>query len=250
MIRQAQKKLTRRAMARLLAAAIFAAGAVPLLPALAQDSQPARTTPKKDTKAPAKPGAKDAPAAAKPSLAAKPGAAKPAAGGKPAPAKDAAGKAAPEKDAAKSGPTGKPTLVASVGDWGVYATPAGRERTCYALAQPKERAPAALKRDPAYLFISTRPAENVRNEVSIIMGFDVKTEKIPAEVSVGTRKFAMAAQGSHLWVQDSGAPIVDAMRGGSKLTVKAASGRGNQTTDSYSLAGLKPALERVQKECP
>lgn len=252
MIRQAQK-FTLRAGARLLAAAIFAAGALPLLPALAQDSQPARTAPKKDTKAPAKPGAKNAPAAAKPNAAAKPGtAAKPAAGGKPASAKEAASKAAPEKDAAKSAPTGKPTLVASMGDWGVYATPAGRERTCYALAQPKARAPAALKRDPAYLFISTRPAENVRNEVSIIMGFDVKTEKIPAELSVGSRKFAMAAQGSHLWVQDSnqGSPMVDAMRGGARLIVKAASARGNQTTDSYSLTGLKPALERVQKECP
>ncbi|MDB5649166.1 MAG: uncharacterized protein JWL62_686 [Hyphomicrobiales bacterium] len=237
MIRQAHIT-TLRAGARLLAAALLATMALPLSPAGAQDSSATRAAPKST----AKPGAKPASAATK------------ADSGKPATAaaKPATAKEASAKAETKGGVAGKPTLIASIGDWGVYATPAGRERTCYALAQPKDRLPSALKRDPAYLFISTRPSENVRNEVSIIMGFDVKTEKIPAEAAIGSEKFAMAAQGSHLWVRDAeqGTPMVEALRKGSKLTVKAASARGNQTTDSYSLTGLKTALERVQKECP
>lgn len=153
----------------------------------------------------------------------------------------------------ESAPAGKPVLVQSSGDWGVYVASAGREKQCYALAQPKERQPAALKRDPAYLFISSRPAEKVRHEVSIIMGFDVKgDDKSAPEAAVGTDKFALAAQGAHLWIRDAakGAPLVDAMRKGARLTVKAASLRGNVTTDSYSLSGLAGALDRVQKECP
>jgi hypothetical protein len=39
------------------------------------------------------------------------------------------------------------------------------------------------------------------------------------------------------------------MKRGSKLIVKAPSTKGNVTTDSYSLAGLSQALDRVQKEC-
>src|ERR1700722_6276936 len=88
-----------------------------------------------------------------------------------------AAKAAAAKKAAAKGPEkpgdGKPLLVASFGDWGVYQTQAAKGRVCYTLAQPKDRAPADLKRDAAYAFISDRPGEGVRNEISFIMGFDV-----------------------------------------------------------------------------
>jgi invasion protein IalB len=67
----------------------------------------------------------------------------------------------------------KPNLVASFGDWNVFVSQAGKGRICYVLAQPKSREPDDLKRDPGYAFISDRPAEGVRNEVSFIMGFDV-----------------------------------------------------------------------------
>jgi invasion protein IalB len=163
-----------------------------------------------------------------------------------------AAKAQSSQPAASGGP-GKPVQVATSGDWGVYVTSGAKDKQCYALSQPKKRSPEGLNRDPAFLFISTRPGEKVRNEVSIIMGFDVKSvEKAPPEAGVGTEKFALAAQGAHLWIRDAakGVPMIDAMRKGSNLTVRAASQRGNVTTDSYSLSGLSGALERVQKECP
>ncbi len=72
----------------------------------------------------------------------------------------------------KKAEAAKPNLVASFGDWNVFVGQAGRGKICYALAQPKSREPAA-KRDAGYAFISDRPAEGVRNEVSFIMGFDV-----------------------------------------------------------------------------
>jgi hypothetical protein len=164
-----------------------------------------------------------------------------------------AGKPAPKQQPADAtAEPGKPTLVATIGDWGVYVT-TGSAKQCYALAQPKDRLPKELKRDPAYLFISSRPSEKVRNEVSIIMGFDVKSgDKTPAEATVGSDKFALASQGSHLWVRDTAktGAIVDSLRKGGKLIVKAPSLRGNVTTDSYSLTGIGGALDRVQKECP
>ncbi len=82
------------------------------------------------------------------------------------------------KPAAKSGAkeeASKPSLVASFGDWNVFVGEVGKGRLCYTLAQPKSREPAGLARDPGYAFISDRPAEGVRNEVSFIMGFDVSS---------------------------------------------------------------------------
>jgi hypothetical protein len=162
------------------------------------------------------------------------------------------GKPAQKAQPAAAAQPGGPTLVATTGDWGVYVT-SGPGKQCYALAQPKERAPKDLKRDAAYLFISTRPTEKVRNEVSVIMGFDVKAaEKTVPELAVGAKKFELAAEGSHLWVKDGAqlGAVVDTLRKGGKLTVKAASLRGNVTTDSYSLSGIGGALDRVRKECP
>jgi len=145
---------------------------------------------------------------------------------------------------------GKPALVASFGDWGAYTAVTGKSKTCYALAEPKERAPAGLKRDKAYIFVSTRPGEGVKNEVSIIMGFDVKADSSPKS-EVGTASFDMIAQKDKLWVRNAAEEghLLDAMRKGQRLIVKAASARGNATTDTYSLSGLTQALERVQKEC-
>ena len=84
--------------------------------------------------------------------------------------RDQAAKAAPKsgtKDEAS-----KPALVATFGDWNVFVGEVGKGRICYTLAQPKSREPTSLKRDPGYAFISDRPAEGVRNEVSFIMGFE------------------------------------------------------------------------------
>jgi invasion protein IalB len=148
--------------------------------------------------------------------------------------------------------TGKPVQVASFGDWGAFlAVQGGKKKTCYALAQPKDRTPASLKRDPAYIFISSRPTENVHNEISIIMGFPMK-DNSDAQAEIGTTRFELIAKGTNAWVKNPAeeGQFIDTMKKGTKLVIKAASIKGNTTTDSYSLAGLSQALDRVHKECP
>ena len=105
---------------------------------------------------------------------------KPAA--KPAsPAKPAAAPATPAV------PQGQPVQIANFGDWGVFASDTQRGRVCYALSQPKERLPKGLSRDPGYLFISTRPSEGIRNEISIITGFPTK-DNADGEMMIGSTK--------------------------------------------------------------
>jgi hypothetical protein len=146
--------------------------------------------------------------------------------------------------------TGKPSQLASYGDWGVFLAQGENSKTCYALATPKDRAPPGLKRDPAYVFISNRPGENVREEVSIIMGFPMK--EVGASAEIAGSDFALIAKGANAWIKNQAEEpkFIDAMKKGAKLIVKASSLRGHVTTDSYSLAGLAQALDRVEKECP
>lgn len=163
-------------------------------------------------------------------------------------AKPRAGKAADAKPAPGGG---KPVLVASFGDWGAYLSQKGKAKVCYALGQPKERQPAGLKRDAGYVFISTRPAEGVRGEISIMMGFPLKEGAAGGSASVGSNAFDLVAKGENAWVKNAAeeAQLADAMRKGARLVVKAPSVKGNVTTDTYSLAGFGQALERAQKEC-
>jgi hypothetical protein len=182
-------------------------------------------------------GAKDAakPAAA---VAAKPAAVKPAA--KPDPAATAAAGGA------------EPTLIGQFGTWGAYtAMPNGR-KVCFALAKPSSSKtnPPNRPRDPAYAFVSSRPAEKVINEVSIMIGYALKPGSESA-LEVGGASYAMYTQGDGLWIKNAAEEerMVDAMRKSADATVKGMSAKGTETTDTFSLKGLSQALDRLAQDC-
>ena len=171
----------------------------------------------------------------------------------PAPPKPAARPAAPKPatTAAVAGQT-QPNLLGQYGDWGAYSASPGGHKICFALAKPKTSTtePAGRTRDQSYMFISSRPAEKVKNEVSVIIGYPFKTSS-DATAEIGSAKFAMYTQNDGAWIKNvtEEARMVDAMRKGSDLTVKGTSGRGTQSTDQYSLKGLAQALDKVEQEC-
>ncbi|MGD9544814.1 MAG: invasion associated locus B family protein [Methylocystis sp.] len=179
--------------------------------------------------------------------------------GEEKPAEDAGGKANKRKSTknekaekpSDKGASSKPEQLGSYGEWGAYAAQNGRTRTCYALGQPKERAPKAkLKDSVAYIFISSRPAENVHNEVAINLGYPTK-DGSAATADIDGNSYELITKGTNAWVKDQSREreFVGAMRGGAKLVVKASSSRGTNTTDSYSLKGLSDALARAVQEC-
>jgi hypothetical protein len=176
---------------------------------------------------------------------------------KAAPAKPAA-KSAPAKNAKQAAPpsaaTGgaEPTLIGQFGTWGAYtATPNGR-KICFALAKPSSSKtnPPNRPRDPAYAFISTRPAEKVANEVSIMIGYTLKPGS-EGSVEIGGARYAMYTQGDGLWIKNAAEEdrLVEALRKGADATVKGVSAKGTETTDVFPLKGLAQALDRVAQEC-
>jgi invasion protein IalB len=146
----------------------------------------------------------------------------------------------------------QPTLLGQYGDWGAYTASPGGKKVCFALAKPKssQTTPAGRSRDPAYMFVSTRPSENVRNEVSVVIGYPFKPST-EATVEIGQAKFAMSTQNDGAWIKNTAeeSRMLDAMRKGADLTIKGTSGRGTQSTDQFSLKGLSEALTRADQEC-
>jgi hypothetical protein len=147
---------------------------------------------------------------------------------------------------------GQPTLLGQFGEWGAYSANSAGKKICYALAKPSSSAtePANRPRDPAYTFISTRPTENVRNEISIIVGYPFKPGS-EATVDIGSNKYAMYTQADGAWLKNAAeeSRMVDTMRRGADMIVTGESGRGTKSTDRYALKGLAQALDRVAQEC-
>lgn len=165
-------------------------------------------------------------------------------------AKKAAAKAAPKSDP-KSGVPGGAKLVASFGDWGAYTAQNGRSKMCYALSEPKSRSPASLKDTKAYLFVSFRPAEKVRNELAAVLNFKTK-DKGPGSLVIGGTSFDLITMGENAWIKvpSDEANVIGAMSKGSTLTLQAISARGNKTADRYSLSGFAQALDQAKRDCP
>ena len=146
----------------------------------------------------------------------------------------------------------EPTLIGQFGTWGAYtATPNGK-KVCFALAKPSSSKtnPPNRPRDPAYAFVSTRPAEKVANEVSIMIGYALKPGS-ESTLEVGGASYAMYTQGDGLWIKNAAEEerMVDAMRKAADVTVKGVSAKGTETTDTFSLKGLAQALDRLAQEC-
>ena len=166
-------------------------------------------------------------------------------------ASKSAAKPAPEAAAATAGGA-EPTLIGQFGTWGAYtATPNGK-KVCFALAKPSSSKtnPANRPRDPAYAFVSTRPAEKVTNEVSIMIGYTLKPGS-ESTLEVGGASYAMYTQGDGLWIKNAAEEerMVDAMRKSADVTVKGVSAKGTETTDTFSLKGLSQALDRLAQDC-
>jgi invasion protein IalB len=143
-------------------------------------------------------------------------------------------------------------LLAEFGDWGAYTATPGGKKVCFALAKPasSETNPPNRPRDAAWLFVSTRPSEKVREEVSVIFGYPLKANS-DATIEIGSTNFAMYTQNDGAWVKNAAeeARLVDAMRKGADVTVRGESGRGTKTIDKFSLKGVAQALDRAAAEC-
>lgn len=160
--------------------------------------------------------------------------------------------AAEAQQARPAAPGGAQTfLLTTADDWKALMSGKDKGKICYALSQPKDRKPGNLKRDPAFLFISSRAADGTKNEIAFRLGFGAKSGS-DGTLTIGSQTFALLASGENAFLKNPAqeAQAIEAMKKAGDMSVKVSSARGNVTTDRYSLKGFSKALERVAKECP
>ncbi len=136
------------------------------------------------------------------------------------------------------------------GAWRAIEATQGGRTVCFVITSPTSRAPADLKRDPGNLFVTAKPTrEGGGTEVSIRFGYRLASSA--HSLVIDGRSFALMPQGETAWLRTAAdeRTVVDQMRSGRELTVSAVSGRGNATTDTYSLMGFTAALATLEKQC-
>ena len=143
--------------------------------------------------------------------------------------------------------TGERTLFARYDNWGAYSAPVGGSKVCFASATPSssETDPPGKSRSPPCIFISSRPADKVSNEISITIGYPFQP-KSDATLEVGSTSFAPATKQDGAWIKNPAeeADLIKAVRAGQNAVLKGKSAKGTLSTDVFALKGLREALDR------
>lgn len=141
-------------------------------------------------------------------------------------------------------------------DWSVFQTGEAAARVCWIVSKPKaiEARRAGKKvtasRGDIYLMVAARPAQNIRNEVSTVVGYTLKKNST-VRVNIGGTAFSMFVEGDKAWLENAAADdrMIEAMKKGAQATLTAESERGTTTIDTYSLNGFTAALSEAQRLC-
>ena len=140
--------------------------------------------------------------------------------------------------------------VGKFNDWESFVLSQEGNKVCFAQSIPVVRAPKKLKRDSSRLFVSFRPAENIKNEVSVTNGYDFKL-KAPVTAKSGKKSYDLFSKGRFAWVVDNNdeTKLIVTMKKASRLMIIGNTDKGDQTTDHYSMMGFTKAYNTAKKSC-
>ena len=135
-------------------------------------------------------------------------------------------------------------------DWESFILSQDGNKTCFAQSIPVVRAPKKLKRDPSRLFVSFRPTENIKNEVSVTNGYEFKL-KAPVAAKSGKKAYYLFSKGRFAWVVDQKdeQKLISTMKKASRLMIIGMTEKDDQTTDHYSMMGFTKAYNIAKKSC-
>ena len=135
-------------------------------------------------------------------------------------------------------------------DWESFVLSKEGNKICFAQSIPVVRAPKKLNRDPSRLFVSFRPAEKIKNEISVTNGYEFKL-KSPVTAKSGKKSYDLFSKGNFAWVVDNEdeSKLITTMKKASRLMIIGNSDKGEQTTDHYSMMGFTKAYNTTKKSC-
>ena len=135
-------------------------------------------------------------------------------------------------------------------DWESFVLLKEGNKVCFAQSIPIVRAPKKLKREPSRLFVTFRPGENIKNEISVTNGYEFKL-KAPVTAKSGKKSYDLFSKGRFAWIVDNQdeSKLISTMKKASRLMILGNAETGEQTTDHYSMMGFTKAYNTAKKSC-
>ena len=134
-------------------------------------------------------------------------------------------------------------------NWESFVAETDKGKICFAQTMPTKRAPESIKRDKSKLFVTFRPSEEIKDEISITSGHDYKSSTVTA--SSGGKKYSFFSQKSFAWLLDDKEEkgFIKLMKKATNVIIKARTTEGAETTDHYSMMGFTKAYNTAKKTC-
>tara|TARA_B100000700_G_scaffold136842_1_gene152803 strand:+ start:330 stop:830 length:501 start_codon:yes stop_codon:yes gene_type:complete len=134
-------------------------------------------------------------------------------------------------------------------NWESFIAETDKGKICFAQTVPTKRAPASIKREKSKLFVTFRPSENIKDEVSLTSGHNYKSSTVTA--SSGKKRYSFFSQKNFAWLLDDQEErnFIKLMKRATNLIIKARTANGAETTDHYSMMGFTKAYNTAKKTC-
>lgn len=138
-------------------------------------------------------------------------------------------------------------LIGDYRDWSAYSTSEGAGSLCFAMSRPTGTEPAPDGLTDAYVYLTNRPGEGIRNEFNLVAGFAFAPDQ-PASLNVSGQTFELFTEKDAAWLRDpaQGDSLAGAIRAGSTLVIDGTTDHGIKVTQTYSLSGATAASKAIQ----
>jgi hypothetical protein len=144
----------------------------------------------------------------------------------------------------------KPTLLGTFKDWTIWSYDGNygnaQGKVCYIYSEPEKMRPTKLDHGRVSFSVTTVPAGDAKTEANFVAGYELR-EQSKVTVQIGDSEFTMFTEGDSAWLvnKEDESGLLEAMRGGTNMVVKATSRRGNETSYEYSLSGVTAASDKM-----
>jgi hypothetical protein len=134
-------------------------------------------------------------------------------------------------------------------NWESFVAETEKGKICFAQTIPTKRAPGAIQRDQSKLFVTFRPGENIKDEVSVTSGHDYKSSTVTA--SSGKKRYSFFSQKNFAWLLDDQEErnFIKLMKRATNLIVKARTFIIVTTCNAYFIFNVFSRYNTAKKTC-
>lgn len=138
-------------------------------------------------------------------------------------------------------------LLGEFRDWTAYTATESTGPVCFALSKPTEVSPSPDEFTEAWLYLTNRPSESVRNELNLVAGFMFAPDT-PATATVSGQTFELFTDKDAAWLADPNQNdnLAGALRAGSSVVIEGTSDKGIRIVETFSLSGATAASRAIE----